>query len=144
MSAESHDNQKSSKTQQAKPRRSVVKTSPAKQAQTIDELRQQLDARNRDLAESLQRESAVLKKLQDRDQQLAEAFEQQTATGQILRVIRSSPSDLQAVMDAIAESSARLCGASDAQISRVVGNVLHLVASYGSMPTPRVSGDYPF
>jgi GAF domain-containing protein len=44
-------------------------------------------------------------------------------------------------MDAIAETSARLCGASDAQISRVVGNVLHLVASYGSMPTPTRSGD---
>jgi LPS O-antigen subunit length determinant protein (WzzB/FepE family) len=54
---------KSSKNQKAKPRRYVVKTSPAKQAQTIAELRQQLEARNRDLAESLQRESAVLKKV---------------------------------------------------------------------------------
>ena len=134
---------KTPKTQKVKPSRPTAKTSEAKQAQTIAELRQELNARNRDLAESLQRESSALKKLQDRAQQLAEALEQQTATSEILRVIRSSPSDLQAVMDAIAETSARLCGASDAQISRVAGNVLHRVASYG--PTPRLFGeDYPF
>ena len=133
---------KTPKTQKVKPSRPTAKTSEAKQAQTIAELRQELDARNRDLAESLQRESSALKKLQDRAQQLAEALEQ-TATSEILRVIRSSPSDLQAVMDAIAETSARLCGASDAQISRVAGNVLHRVAS--SMPTPKRFGEgYPF
>ena len=78
---------KGSKNKRAKLRGSVVKTSAAEQAQTIAELRQQL-------AESLQREKAKAKKLQERDRQLAEALEQQTATSEILGVIASSATDL--------------------------------------------------
>src|SRR5215475_707075 len=54
---------------------------------------------------------------------LGEALEQQTATADILRVISSSPTDVQPVFDAIAESAARLCGAFDAVVYRVDGNV---------------------
>ena len=111
-----------------------MKTSVAEQAQTIAELRQQL-------VESLLREEAKDKKLQERDRQLAEALEQQTATSEILRVIASSPTDIQPVLDTVAERAARLCGSDDAQIYRVETDLMRKVASYGAIPTARIVGE---
>src|SRR5215472_10502300 len=67
---------------------------------------------------------------------LSESLEQQTATGEILRVIASSPTDLQPVLDAVAQSAARLCNAYDAGIFRVDGNVLRLAAHHGPLAAP--------
>src|SRR6266404_2541200 len=57
-----------------------------------------------------------------------EALERQTATADILKVIASSPSDVQPVFDAIAESSKRLIGGFSATVVRFVGDMLQLVA----------------
>jgi GAF domain-containing protein len=70
-------------------------------------------------------------------QELKESLEQQTATSEILGVIASSPTDIQPVLNVIAESAARLCAATDAQIIRVEGDYVRSVASYGSMPARR-------
>jgi GAF domain-containing protein len=72
---------------------------------------------------------------QSRNRDLTEALEQQTATSEILGVIASSPTDLQPVLDVVAENAARLCDADDALILRVEADVLRLIASYGSLPT---------
>jgi GAF domain-containing protein/anti-sigma regulatory factor (Ser/Thr protein kinase) len=76
----------------------------------------------------------LFKELEVRNRALSEALEQQTATSEILRVIASSPTDIQPVLDAVADSAARLCGASDANIRLRDGGILRSVASYGSLP----------
>jgi hypothetical protein len=101
-----------SKKSKAKPRRPVVKKSQPKQVQNIQSLRRNLD-------ESLEREAA---------------------TSDILRMIARSPTDVQIVLDAIAERAARLCDAEDAAIFRVDGNFLRLAAHFGPIPTADAVG----
>ena len=67
---------------------------------------------------------------------LTEALEQQTATSQILGVIASSPTDIQPVLDVIAENAACLCAAKDAHIRLIEGDKAHLVAFFGSILRP--------
>ena len=67
-------------------------------------------------------------------QELKEALEQQTATSEILGVIASSPTDIQPVLDAVAESATRLCESYDAVIHRVDGNYMQRVAHFGPVP----------
>jgi GAF domain-containing protein/CheY-like chemotaxis protein len=76
----------------------------------------------------------LVRELETRNRALTESLEQQTATGEILRVISASPTDVRPVFDAMAESAARLCEAYDAAIFRVDGDQLRLVAHRGPIP----------
>src|SRR6516162_11045434 len=67
--------------------------------------------------------------------ELKEAREQQAATSDVLRVISSSPTELQSVLGMVGENAARLCEANNAVIFRLEGDILRQVASYGGIPT---------
>jgi hypothetical protein len=62
---------------------------------------------------------------------LGKALDQQTATAEILRVISSSPTDLQPVFEAIVQSAVQLCEAVNGGVFRFDGALIHLVAQHG-------------
>jgi signal transduction histidine kinase len=72
--------------------------------------------------------------LQAKNRALTETLEQQTATGEILRVISRSPTDLQPVFDTIAASAARLCGGLYGLVFRYDGELITLEAWGGGAP----------
>src|SRR5262245_16293786 len=71
--------------------------------------------------------------LQEKNRALTTALDQQTATSEILRVISSSPTDLQPVMDAVAENAARICGATDATIRLIEGDIMRVASRFGAI-----------
>jgi GAF domain-containing protein len=68
--------------------------------------------------------------VRDLEKRLAEAHEQQKATSEILRVISSSPTDVQRVFDAIVKNAVALCGGVLGTVFRFDGERLHLAAHF--------------
>ena len=64
-----------------------------------------------------------------------EALEQQTATAEVLRVISESPTDVQPVLDAVAQRALKLCDAAQSVIALVEGGDIRFVAGHGSTAT---------
>jgi hypothetical protein len=71
----------------------------------------------------------LLSELRQRTDDLTESLEQQTATSEVLRVISSSPTNVQPVFDTIAESAVRLCGGQFSFVVRFDGKIMDF-ASY--------------
>jgi signal transduction histidine kinase len=83
------------------------------------------------LAAALDENVRLFQELESRNDELTEALEHQTATGEILRVISGSPTDVQPVFDTIAQSGVRLCEAQFCFVFRFDGQLLHFVAHRG-------------
>ena len=64
----------------------------------------------------------LFKEIQERNAELREALEHQTATAEVLGIISRSPTDVQPVLDAIVESAARVCGIEDVMLRLREGN----------------------
>ncbi|HTP92980.1 MAG TPA: GAF domain-containing protein, partial [Xanthobacteraceae bacterium] len=73
----------------------------------------------------------LLNELRQRTTDLTESLEQQTATADVLRVISSSPGDVEPVFQAMLENAARVCEANFGMLFRFEGNAIRPVASLG-------------
>jgi two-component system, NtrC family, sensor kinase len=87
----------------------------------------------------------LFKELQDRNAELREALEHQTATAEVLGIISRSPTDVQPVLDAIVESAARICGIDDVYLRLREEDVMVPRAHFGPIRirTDAVSIDHP-
>ena len=76
----------------------------------------------------------LFKEIQERNAELREALEHQTATAEVLGIISRSPTDVQPVLDAIVESAARVCGIDDVVLRLNEGDMLVARAHFGPIP----------
>src|SRR3989454_1957176 len=80
----------------------------------------------------------LFKEIQERNAELREALEHQTATAEVLGIISRSPTDVQPVLDAIVEGAARVCGIDDVTLRLHEGNTMVVRAHFGPIPITRV------
>ncbi len=73
----------------------------------------------------------LLNELRQRTDDLTEALEQQTATSEVLKVISSSPANIQPVLDIIGERAEKLCDAEISLVSIVEGELIRLASIHG-------------
>ena len=85
----------------------------------------------------VRQETEVARLTRERDEaleRLSEALEQQTATSEVLRVVSSSPSELEPVFQAMLENATRVCGAKFGILFRYEGGLFHQAASLDVPP----------
>jgi len=101
---------------------------------TGDELQGLAEQFNRMTGKLRESYAGLERKVDDRTRELKNSLEQQTAISEILRVISSSPTDVQPVLQAVAERAAHLCGAPYARVMVIDGDMLVPRADYSTEP----------
>ena len=82
----------------------------------------------------------LLNELRGRTDDLSEALDQQTAIGDILRAISSSPGDIRPVFRTVVERAARICEATIVDIFTIDGDILRVAESVGEFGRPLQEG----
>jgi hypothetical protein len=77
----------------------------------------------------------------DLQRTLTEALARESTTGEILRVISSSPTDMQPVLEAVVQNASRLCGTGNVSLYRVEGSLMRRVAEHGPSLTTLQIGE---
>ena len=110
------------------------------EVKTGDEIEALAEQFNRMTSQLRESYANLEQKVEVRTRELSEALDHQTVTSEILRVISSSPTDQEPVMRAVVENAARLCEAQNAQIFRIEGDSMRLVARYGPVQSTLEEG----
>ena len=100
------------------------------EVRTGDELEALANQFNRMTGRLRESYAGLEQKVEARTQELRNSLEQQTAITEILRVISSSPTDVQPVLQAVAERAAHLCDAPYARVLLIDGDVLRLMTDH--------------
>jgi two-component system NtrC family sensor kinase len=77
----------------------------------------------------------VQQQLDQRTRERDDALEQQAATAEILKIVKTSPADAQPVFETIVRNAVSLCGSLFANVFRFDGELLHWVASHNVGPS---------
>jgi signal transduction histidine kinase len=104
------------------------------EVRTGDELQGLAEQFNRMTGQLRESYAGLERKVEERTHELKNALEQQTAISEILRVISSSPTDVQPVMNVVAERAAHLCDAPFARVMVIEGDMLRPAANYSAEP----------
>src|SRR5262249_4877625 len=75
--------------------------------------------------------------------ELDDAREQQTATAEVLKIISTSPTELQPALEVVARSAARFCEAENVTIFELDGQALRMAAHWGALPHLEIGVRFP-